>query len=350
MISRPAGVAAAILAAVFVFLAPPARADKVSLANGDVLEGTVKGLEAGELVVDTPFAGEVRLDWRAVRTLTTDGAYDVRLASGERVRGRLASEREEELGTEEDAPPATSSAEKLVIATEDGVREVRPRDVVAIGGTAARAFYGELGYAYSTGGAEGHGAYARAGARLADERTLGYLDGLFAYGERGGHTARRETVLEGTLARAIGGPLYGALDADLLLDEFRAVDARLALSGGLGWRADLRASGVLFVDAGPAWVREWRDRGRDVSEAAIRLGARLDADVAGPLALDVRALLLESMQRADRLRARVAAGPRVEVYRGLYLAARVVFEYDGDPAPGVGHEETAFEAGLGWRF
>jgi hypothetical protein len=47
-------------------------ADTVWLSNGDRLSGTIVLLDGGKLVLDTPLAGRVQIDWKGVTTLASD--------------------------------------------------------------------------------------------------------------------------------------------------------------------------------------------------------------------------------------------------------------------------------------
>ena len=71
------------LTAVGLLLSPEARADHVTLRNGDSLTGAVASVSKADLVVDTELAGRVTLTWSAV----------TRLASAASVRARLPAER-----------------------------------------------------------------------------------------------------------------------------------------------------------------------------------------------------------------------------------------------------------------
>lgn len=53
-------------------LAVSAHADKVWMENGDIISGTIQGLEAGQLTLETKYAGVITVNWRHVRSLESD--------------------------------------------------------------------------------------------------------------------------------------------------------------------------------------------------------------------------------------------------------------------------------------
>lgn len=56
----------------------PALADTVWLKNGDRLTGTIKAFDGGKLVLQTPYSGELSINWSSVATLESDQALLVK--------------------------------------------------------------------------------------------------------------------------------------------------------------------------------------------------------------------------------------------------------------------------------
>lgn len=77
----------AVLAAGLIPVATPA--DTVTLDNGDRLSGTIVGMEASSLTLETAYAGTLKLPWRQVSQIESDAPVRVRLADGTEVDGRL---------------------------------------------------------------------------------------------------------------------------------------------------------------------------------------------------------------------------------------------------------------------
>lgn len=61
--------------------ATPSHADTVWLLNGDRLTGTVKSVDGGHLVIETAYGGNMRIDFKQVKTLETDASLVVRDAA-----------------------------------------------------------------------------------------------------------------------------------------------------------------------------------------------------------------------------------------------------------------------------
>lgn len=68
-----------------------AFADTIETSNGARIVGTITGIDAGEIAITTTYAGKIKVKQAEVTSLSTDGAVAVRLASGTRIDGRVAS-------------------------------------------------------------------------------------------------------------------------------------------------------------------------------------------------------------------------------------------------------------------
>jgi putative salt-induced outer membrane protein YdiY len=69
--------------------AAPARADQITMSNGDRLTGTVLRKSGDILTLRTSYAGELRLRWSAVAAVATDKPVDVLLDDGSALKLRL---------------------------------------------------------------------------------------------------------------------------------------------------------------------------------------------------------------------------------------------------------------------
>src|SRR5436190_23362279 len=63
--------------------------DEVKLKNGDRLSGTVKSLTGGKLIIETPHAGPIKVDWTQVVSVKTDNPVKVKLVTGDLLEGRF---------------------------------------------------------------------------------------------------------------------------------------------------------------------------------------------------------------------------------------------------------------------
>jgi hypothetical protein len=78
-------------ALVAAFAASPLWADTVETKNGARIIGKIKKIDAGEVEMDTDFAGTLKIKQSEVTSLATDAPIAVRLASGTRFDGKVTA-------------------------------------------------------------------------------------------------------------------------------------------------------------------------------------------------------------------------------------------------------------------
>lgn len=63
---------------VLIGFSPLTQADTVWMRNGDRINGTIRSLSDGKLVLETTYAGTLSINWQEVSTLASNNAIDVR--------------------------------------------------------------------------------------------------------------------------------------------------------------------------------------------------------------------------------------------------------------------------------
>src|SRR5436190_11229379 len=69
-----------------------AFADQVTLTNGDRITGQILKSDAAELVLKTEFAGDLKIQWKAIDTLTSTAPLYVHLTSGDTLAGPVTTD------------------------------------------------------------------------------------------------------------------------------------------------------------------------------------------------------------------------------------------------------------------
>jgi hypothetical protein len=74
-----------------VWQAATAWADEVTLKNGDRLTGDIVKMSDGSLVLKTPYAGEVKIDWKEVQGITSKAPVKVQTLDDSVLQGIVTS-------------------------------------------------------------------------------------------------------------------------------------------------------------------------------------------------------------------------------------------------------------------
>jgi len=76
----------------FIALTTVALADQVTLSNGDRITGQIVKSDDKELTLKTEFAGELKIQWNAISTITSTAPLYVHLTSGDTLAGPITTE------------------------------------------------------------------------------------------------------------------------------------------------------------------------------------------------------------------------------------------------------------------
>ncbi len=298
-----------------------AAADEVRLKNGDRYSGTVVQLDAGTLTFKTPH-GDLEIPWNEVAALTVDGPTVVRTVDGR---------------------TATLQSGEIDVAATGGLS--RPDPGLVITGGAGAGFL-------DTGG-------------NTDVRSLRMDGDMVVRQSANRYTAagavNRASNLDVETARSwTGSARYDRfltprlfLNGHTILtnDEFRDLDLRTAVGGGLGYQVADTPRIKFSVEGGPGFVNENFQSAPDDSYTALREAARLDVLLTGR-----RVVLFHAhdgyfgVTGDDNLFMKMQNGIRLALVGGFVTTAQMDLDYDRSPAPGRRNSDRTFALTFGYRF
>ncbi|MCP5112394.1 MAG: hypothetical protein GY953_16340, partial [bacterium] len=90
-----------------LLLAAGARADQITLSNGDRVTGSIITSDADSVTVKTEVMGEVKIQRSGIASITAGDPLNVTLADGETVLGTIATEQQDLRVRREDASEVT---------------------------------------------------------------------------------------------------------------------------------------------------------------------------------------------------------------------------------------------------
>ncbi len=222
-------------------------ADEVRLRNGDRLSGRVLRLEAGLLVMETPYAGEISVKWEAVSGLQTDAPIRVVLGDGAVLSGIAGQSAAGRATLKPEGIPETLTLELARVAA---INPPPPEPELKVRGRA------NVGANMTKGNTDTKTVYADAElvARTRENRfTLG---GVYSRDEDRGE--RTSDALLGYMKYdhflTPAWFFYAALSG--LKDRFKDLNLRTVAGLGVGyqvWDAPLRS---LSLEAGLSYVNE----------------------------------------------------------------------------------------------
>jgi putative salt-induced outer membrane protein YdiY len=253
-------------------------ADQVVLKNGDRLTGTIAKSDDKILLIKTEFAGDITIQWPAVREINSTQPLHVTLANGKTVAG-----------------PVTTADDSLAITTAtSGTVTVAKSDVTALRSEAEQTDYekslhpgllqgwaggANVGFALTGGNSDTRSlalAFTADRKTLHDELSL-YENTVYATNNATGatpSTTANSNQGGARYSRNLNPRLFGYVSADFQSNALQELNLRSVLGGGLGFHAINTSKTTLDFLVGPNYTRENYET-LTRSFAALSLGEEL---------------------------------------------------------------------------
>jgi hypothetical protein len=316
--------------------APPAG-DVVHLRNGDRLSGTIVKMDGETLLITTPYAKEVPVDWKEVVALESAGPHWVRLATGEFVKARLVS-----------------TPEGVSIESED-VRSPQPvalDRIATIGIPPGPKYSGSLGALIS--GSTGNTETLVFGAAGGIQRDTD--DDRMRLGVR---TEYEESDNEVTVQRTrgytdydyyLGKKWYVTGLLRLEHDKLEDLTLRTTVGGGPGYRFFDSKDLKLRAYAGLAYVNENFDESSDRDFLSALVGDEFRWNVTDWFSVYQLAEIYPSLADVSDTLFHVEAGVRQSLPKGMFVDFGIINDYDTEPADGKDKNDLRYIGQIGYEF
>lgn len=348
-----------ILAGAWCVLALNARADQVTLKNGDRLTGSIVKADEKTMLIKTELAGDVNVEWRAVTTIVSSQPLSLQLKSGQVVTGRLNTE-----------------SGRFEVESPSGRAAYSKEEVVAIRNEEEQNSYDRLQHPrltdlwtglLDTGLSETRGNSSLLAYNLAAKATrAARRDKLTAY-VTAVYATDNTTPPGRTTAHAIQGGarldfnltprtfVFGL--ADFGYDEFQHLDLRSVFGGGLGVHLIKNSGTTLDVFGGGDYDREKFSpnpplvlTGVTRNTAETLVGEELSWKVNQRISLDERFSAFPNMSDVGQYRFQFDASAAAKLKNWLSWQITFSDRYLSNPLPGLKSNDQLLSTGLRLNF
>lgn len=333
-----------------------ARADQVTLKNGDRISGTIVKADGKTLVLKTDAAGELIIKWDSVSGIVSSQPLSLQLKGGQIISGNV-----------------TTDDGKFEVGTHDRGEVAAPRDsVVAIRNGEEQSTYDRLRHPrltdfwsglLDTGLSETRGNSALTAFNLAakaarvttrDKLSL-YVTSVYA--------TDNTTPPNRTTANSIQGGarfdynlkprLFAFAIADFAYDEFQHLDLRSVLGGGLGLHVIKTDNTTFDVFAGSDYDREkfspnpplvLTDVIRNVAE--VDAGEELGWKLNNRVSVSERFSVFPNLSDIGQYRFQFDTTAATKLKNWLSWQITISDRYLSDPLPGLKTNDELLSTGL----
>jgi Protein of unknown function, DUF481 len=227
------------VAVLLIALASEARADQVSLTNGDRVTGKLVKKDGNSLTVKADLMGEVTIPWDKVVTVTSDGPLYVDLTGGKSLRGKVGVNVKEEKVEVATATATESAVLADLVAIRNEDTQKQHERLENPGWLDLWEGFVDLGWGAARGNARTTTLTTAFNATRVTrtDKVTAYFNQIYAKALVAGDLATTADALRGgwSYNRNLNPRLFASLFNDYEYDQFQNLDLRFVAGGGLGY-------------------------------------------------------------------------------------------------------------------
>jgi putative salt-induced outer membrane protein YdiY len=334
-----------LAAAVLVCVAgTKALADEVVTLEGDHINGTVKSISDGKLLIKSDTLGDVTVPMSHVSTFSTDAPIEVHLTDGTVVTRQL---QKSDVGSVVVAGDQLGGGQKILVSSIDEINPKAFSAQVAIGGSLAR------GNSYSD----------TLNASLAMEYKVKTEDITFTaeynYARQktrlatGGLSTASSTTdrwdLEGKYEHFFTKKFYAYVDAEVTKDRIAFLDLRFTPTAGVGYNWFDTKPLLFSTEAGVGWIYETYTNGTPTrEEATLRLAYHLQYVFNDHVSAFHDVVYRPSIEYGSHYIINADIGLHAKLTSNLFTELKAEWDYDSTPANGALKNDARYIASLGY--
>lgn len=320
-----------------------AFADTITLKNGDILTGKVIKKETNKLVFETSYAGEIKILWSEVATLSTDTPVNLVLKNDSNFDAQLQKRSLRRV-------KAVNTGLKL--STElnlDQLAYINPSPEVSGKGVAWKG-HANLGGAVTQGNTDTSAVRFDAEAIARSKTNRFTLGGYVNRAEN--NNVDTEFNSKGYIQydHFLSKQWYLYANGSLEHDRFRDIKLRSSAGVGSGYQIYEQEDLNLSIEGGLNYVNTDFDEAEDENYASARWALKYDQLIFQQVKLFHRHEVLVSLEDTKNTLVFTQTGLRVPIAKNLNASTQLNVDYAGQPAEGRKSVDKAllFSVGYNW--
>lgn len=322
-------------------LVSAAGADEVLMKNGDRLSGKIT-YDGSKLTIETKSEGKISVDLKDVKTFSSGGPADVVLSDGTKIHGRIDSGPEGQVTLAPDMGPIqVVPFAQLHAVNPPAVRwtgNILLGGLLARGNTDSDSFNASADLDHKTEHDEisFHGQYFFSRQRVPGDGVHETVDDLL------GRAKYQYTF-------APKWYVYTSVEAEH--DVIAGLALRLAPSVGVGFQWVDQPTFSFSTEGGFGYLyRQYSHNHGETGSPDARLAYHLKAKLNDKVSVFHDFEYLPGLDRIDNYFFDTDLGVRADLTAKFYAEIKIEYQYDSQPSPGHGPNDTRYIMGVGYSF
>ncbi len=323
-----------------------ARADLLTLTNGDRISGPVESLSAGKLSFKTEWAGSIQISWDAVTSLESDETFEVKTKEGDVYSGSLRKT-ESSLSVRADEATKTLDAPDIASISPPGQPEPGFWEKIE----------GGVDFGYSLARGNSHTTQSSFSTNADYERpkygVQGKIVSILSEPEEGPGTSRH--TLDSRYDRFLSKRSFLFMLGGLERNEQQLLNLRTKIGGGFGRKVITTDKTTLSLLGGVDFANERFRPGDGIAPLTTNNGEALAAfdfkttKLAG-IEFTLRVALHPTLTDGDRYRIEADSGFRIPIANRFTWGLSLYDRFDSQPPVPVQRNDYGLLSTLGFRF
>jgi putative salt-induced outer membrane protein YdiY len=353
----------ALLVVASCLLVLSARADQVTLKNGDRLTGTIVKSDAKTMLIKTELAGDVNVQWEAVTSIVSSQALHLALKDGQTVVGTVTTADGKLDVTTKTTGEVVASKEAVVTVRNDDEEKSYDAEMDRLRNPHLTDFWSgilDTGLSLTRGNSAtlAYNLSAKAARVTTRDKISVYSTAVYASDDT--------TPPSRTTAHAIRGGIRGDLNVseklfvfgftDFEYDQFQDLDLRNVLGGGLGYHVIKTKNTTFDAFAGGDYEQEYFSdtpafpTGLTRKTGEVVLGEELDSKLNGRTTLSEKFSLFPNVSDTGSYRFQFDATAATKLKAWLGWQITYSDRYLSNPLPGLKKNDVLLSTGLRLTF
>jgi putative salt-induced outer membrane protein YdiY len=328
-----------MLASLFLVLclALPAFAGEVHFGDGNVLRGKIASYQDDVLKFSTDYAKNVKIPVEEIQTLTTEDIVSVELKKGSVLKGQLVTLPDGGLGILLDPLKETVSLQW------EEIQYINKKPSRWKGN-----FF--LGGSIQTGNVELTSISGGAQAKREWEHDRLSMRAIHNYAEQDSKITSRNTFGAFKFDHFFSNGFYTLISTELLKDEFKNLNLRAIIGGGLGYRIWKNEVKSLEFEAGLTYFSEDVRVGEDERFLSARLASNFMYVFFENVTFEDHLLYYPNVEQVSEYRMRNEASLNTILMGNWSLKLTHIFDYNSNPTVNVKKADQTFLFSLQYNF
>jgi putative salt-induced outer membrane protein YdiY len=337
---------------ILLVLSLPARADQVSLKNGDRLSGKIVKSDGKTLVIKTEFAGEVTVQWDAVSSIASDQPIYMQLADGRTVSG-LVTTSGDQIQVASAGAVAVTTNKAGILALRSPEEQAEVERLINPGWTELWSGSASLAYALTTGNSKTSNLSLGLAAtrETTQDKTTAYAAALFARDSTEGFSRTTANLARGGLRyeHNFTKKWFGYGFTDLEHNDLQDLNVRVVLGGGAGYHAIKNERTQVDLLAGANWNKEYFI-GPDRSSAELNFGQTLSYQLNPRSSLKEQLFYFPNLSNGGEYRINFDTVLLTEINKRFGWQLTFSDRYLSDPPFGLEKNDMLFTTGITYKI